>query len=100
MRIAPYLGAGVGVVWHEFTQTGDFVDFDTLDISFDRLQTSGSSAILDARMGVDVSLSRRVFLVGEMRYDFGSDSTGGDYVGFDDIDLSGFKLAFGVSFRL
>ena len=65
-------------MWHEFAQVGDFVDFDTLDVFADRLLTSGASSIMDARLGADFSISRRVVLVGEARYDFGSGSTGGD----------------------
>ena len=99
-RVTPFVGAGVGVMWHEFRQVGDFIDFDTLDVFTDRLQTLGASPIVDVRLGANFSISRRVFLVGEARYDFGSGSTGQDYVSFADTDLSGFKFVFGVSFRL
>ncbi len=99
-RITPFVGVGAGVMWHEFAQLGEFIDFDTLDVFADRLLTSGVSPIVDARLGADFSISRRVVLVGEALYNFGSGSTGGDYVSFADTDLSGFKLVLGVSFRL
>lgn len=99
-RIAPFVGGGVGARWHAFRQAGDFVDFDTLEVFRDRLETSGVSAIVDLRVGADFSLSRRVFLAGEVRYDFGSGRPGGDYVGFTRTDLSGVGFVFGISFRL
>ena len=99
-KIAPYVGGGVGVMRHDLTQNGDFVDFDTFDVFSDRLGTSGTSAIADARIGADFPVGRRVFLTGEARYHFGSGPTGGDYIGFADTDLSGLTLAFGISFRL
>ena len=99
-RIAPYVGGGVGVMWHDLTQNGDFVDFNTFDVFSDRLRTSGTSAIADARIGADFPVGRRVFLTGEARYHFGNGPTGGDYIGFADTDLSGLTLAFGISLRL
>ena len=42
---APYVGAGVGIVWYQFEQTGDFVDFDTFDIFFDTFESRGSSPL-------------------------------------------------------
>lgn len=98
-RIAPFLGGGIGVMWHEFVQNGDFIDFQTLEVFRDRIRTSGSSATFDVRGGADFSLSRRVVLSAESRYSFGSASTGGDYVGFDDLDLSGLTVLLGISFR-
>jgi hypothetical protein len=99
-RVVPFVGAGAGIMWHDFNQVGDFVDFDTLDIFRDSLRSSGASPIADVRGGVDISLGRRVFFTGEARYNFGSGETGPDFVGFDGIDLSGFRLVVGVSFRL
>lgn len=96
---APYVGAGVGVMWHDLTQAGDFVDLDTYDIFSDRLRTSGVSPIADARVGADFPVGRNVFLVGEARYNFGRGPTGGDYIGFADTDLSGITLTLGISFR-
>ena len=36
-RYAPYVGAGGGVMWYQFNQDGDFVDFTTLKVFPDRL---------------------------------------------------------------
>ena len=97
--VAPYVGAGVGVMWHDLTQHGDFVDVDTFDIFTDRLQTKGVAPIADVRAGADFPLGRAAFLVGEARYNFGSGPTRGDYVGFGNTDLSGLTLTLGISFR-
>jgi hypothetical protein len=97
--VSPFVGAGVGVMWHEFRQNGDFIDFETFDVFSDNLQTSGVAPVADVRAGIDVSLSRRVFVTGEARYLFGTGPTGDDYVGFDDMDLSGLVALVGVGFR-
>jgi len=98
-RVSPFIGAGAGVTWHEFRQVGDFVDFDTLDVFSDRLRSAGTGVVSDIRGGAEISLTRRVVLVGEARYEFGKGKTGGDYVGFEDTDLSGFLGSIGISFR-
>ncbi len=97
--VAPYVGAGVGVMWHDLVQSGDFVDIHTYDVYSDRLQTTGVAPIADVRAGADIPVGRAVFLTGEARYNFGSGPSRGDYVGFGDTDLSGLTLTFGISFR-
>ena len=86
-------------MWHEFSQVGDFIDFDTLDVFSDSVSTSSASPVGDVRAGVDVNLTPRVFVTGEFRYRFGSGPTGDDYIGFDDLDLSGFLTLFGIGVR-
>lgn len=96
---APYVGAGVGVVWYEFSQNGDFVDFETLEIFRDLLITDGSTFTAHGLAGVDVSLSPRVVLTGEGRYSWGKGAMSEDFVSFDDLDLSGFRGTVGFKLR-
>lgn len=95
----PYVGGGVGYTWYEFLQSGDFVDFDTFEIFTDRLRSKGSSLTGQVLAGAQYSLNAQFVLTGEARYRFGSVEMGRDFVGFDDIDLSGFNVTMGVGVR-
>ncbi len=97
--VSPFVGGGVGVQWHAFRQNGDFIDFDTFDVFSDNLETTGVAPVADVRAGVDIALTRQVFVTGEARYRFGTGRTGDDYVGFDDMDLSGLVALVGIGFR-
>lgn len=100
--VAPYVGAGGGIVWHSFEQSGDFVDDEDPDdaiIFTDHFRSSGSTPTAHVMAGADFSLHPRVVLTTEGRYMWASGEMGRDYVGFDDIDLAGFQLTAGVSVR-
>jgi len=96
---SPYLGAGVGWISYEFSQDGEFVDFETLDIFRDRFVSDGTAPTVHVMGGIDVSLGRRLVLSGEGRYGWAEEEMDGDFVGFDEIDLSGFQATVGISVR-
>lgn len=96
---APYVGAGAGLVWYEFEQVGDFVDFETQDIFFAEFRSSGSSPLAYMAAGVDVSLGPRWVVTAEGRYNWASAEMDRDFVGFDDIDLAGLRAAVGIGVR-
>ncbi len=96
---APYVGGGVGMVWYDFTQAGDFVDFETLEVFEDFLDTDGRAFAAHGLVGADFSLSPRVVLTGEGRYSWGKGDMGGDFVDFDALDLSGFRATAGIKLR-
>ena len=98
-RWNPYLGAGAGIGWYRFEQTGEFVDFETLDIFYDEFESKGSSFVAYLSAGLDYSLNPRWVVTGEARYSWGSAEMGGDFVGFDRIDLAGFRFAAGFAVR-
>lgn len=107
---SPYVGGGAGIVWYSFEQWGDFIDFLTLDdpegpiIFTDRLRSSRSGVAPHAMAGLDISLTPRVVLRGEYRYNWGSAAVdprvfdGGD-VPFDPIDLAGHRATIGLAMR-
>jgi hypothetical protein len=100
--VAPYVGAGAGIMWHSFEQSGDFVDdLDPEDafIYSDIYRSSGTSPTAHVLAGLDVSVGPRFVLTAEGRYLWASDEMGRDFVDFDDIDLAGFQATAGISVR-
>ncbi len=98
-KVNPYLGAAVGVTWYQFEQFGEFIDFETLDIFPDNFYSDGSAPTVHVLGGVDVTLSPRVYFTGEARYGWAEAPLGGDFIGFEDLDLAGFQGSVGIGFR-
>ena len=86
-------------MWYEFTQDGDFVDFQDLGIFNTRFKSDGASLMGQVLGGVEVSVSPRIFANLEGRYEFASAQMSQDFVDFDDIDLSGFQVSVGLGLR-
>ncbi|MDH3271536.1 MAG: hypothetical protein OEN56_09405 [Gemmatimonadota bacterium] len=97
--VVPFLSAGIGVVGYRFEQEGDFVDYETLDIFYDRFTTQKQTLLARGGAGVDVSIGRQFVLTGEARYGYARGELGADFSGFGDIDLDGLQLLAGVSVR-
>ena len=97
-RVSVYTGAGGGALWYGFTQFGDFVDFVDLSIFTAELRSSGWTASGHALAGASVSLTRQLFLSVEGRYRWATTPASGDFVGFDNISLSGVQSTVGIEF--
>ncbi len=93
---APYIGAGGGVVWYRLRQWGDFVDLADLSIFTDSFDSVGWSGIFHVFGGMDFKLTPRVFLTFEARYSWADSELGGDFEGFDPIDLTGLRTTAGI----
>ena len=98
-RVAPYLTAGVGTVWYKFMQTGDFVDYQTLDVFHSTLESNAWTLAGYGAAGLEYALNARVGLVGEARYDRAHAGMSSDFSGFDRIDLSGLSATVGLLVR-
>jgi len=96
--ITPFVGAGGGVYYHRFAQAGDFVDFVTLKVFRDTFRSIGFSPSAHVFGGADVRMWRSVYVTADGRYVWTHADLGPDFVGFDGIDLNGFRLSTGVSF--
>jgi hypothetical protein len=99
-RYVPWVSAGAGRILYNFSQNGDFVDFENNNKVFhDAFKSSkwGNSAHLTA--GIDWSLTHRFALTSQARYLFGKAELEPDYSGFDPIDLSGLGLTAGLNIR-
>lgn len=99
-KLAPFVGGGVGFMWYQFEQEGEFVDYETLDIFYDYFSSRSGSTLAYATAGFDYSLGLRWILTAEARYSWASADMGGHFIGFDSIDLNGLRAAFGFSVRL
>jgi len=98
-RFAPYVGAEGGVVFAEFKQRGEFVDYETFDIFDDYFFSEGAAPTLKALAGLDISVNNRVMLTTEARYAWARDELSRDFVGFDELDLAGFQVTAGFTVR-
>ena len=98
-RYAPYVGAGGGAMYYRFEQKGDFIDFSTSRVFYDQFSSGGWTPTLQAFVGADGSLNPRVALTTEGRYQWAQSPLGRDFSRFNPIDLSGFALTAGFSFR-
>lgn len=98
-RFSPYVAAGGGVMYYAFRQSGDFVDFEDLAVFATTLESSGWTSTMYGSAGVNYSLSARMGLITEARYDRARAPMGRDFDGFDRIDLSGFSLSTGLHLR-
>jgi hypothetical protein len=96
--LAPYVGAGVGLAAYRFAQTGDFVDFETLDIFYDDYVSDGWAPLVRGLAGLSVSLGKQFELSGEARYALSSADMGADFAGYR-LGLNGLQAVFGIAVR-
>ncbi|MDP6371128.1 MAG: hypothetical protein QF463_02845 [Vicinamibacterales bacterium] len=95
----PYVGAGVGGLWYRFEQEGEFVDFVDLAIFDDYFESSGWGVSSHLFGGASIKINRWLALATEARYIWSSAELGRDFVGFDELDLAGFKITTGLEFK-
>jgi len=98
-RFAPYVGAGLGMMYYEFDQKGDFIDTGTLAVNNDALHSAGWTSTAQLLAGVEWSMGPGWALRTEARYLTGSAELGSDYQGFHRIDLSGMTSSVGFFIR-
>ena len=95
-RVVPYVGAGLGFVRYDLVQVGEFVD----DLGYfeDTFGSNGWGPGLHLFGGVDIRMSRQVYLTVEARHVEASGELGEDFAGFEPLDLSGLRIGAGVRF--
>jgi len=95
-RIVPFVGLGVGILWYQFKQDGDFVDVATLEMFHAILESSDFVPTGYISGGADIHLLKSAYLTFDLRYSLANHELDQDFVGFDPIDLSGLRLTAGV----
>jgi opacity protein-like surface antigen len=98
--LTPYVGGGVGGTWYELRQDGDFVDTTDLSIFEAKLKSDGWAFSQHVMVGVDIRLTRNFGVVMEARYHWAEAHLGGDFIGFNNIDLDGARAMIGFSMRI
>jgi hypothetical protein len=99
-KVVPYVGAGGGAMWFQVRQTGDFVDYLDLSVFTDVFESKGWAPSAHVFGGVDVRVLRRAYVTFDARYLWASGDLGPDWIDFDPIDLSGFRLSAGINFMI
>jgi hypothetical protein len=95
-RVVPFLSGGAGVLWYEFKQSGDFVDYETLEIFSSILESSGSVPSIYLGCGVDFNIFKATYITLDFKYSWADDDLDQDFVEFDPIDLSGIRITTGI----
>ena len=97
LTLTPFVGAGGGLAHYQFRQHGDFVDYGDLSVFRDTFTLRGWVPSAHVLAGVDVRVWKNVYLAVQGRYVRAHARPGGDFRGFDDLDLSGFRTESGIS---
>ncbi|MEO6878769.1 MAG: hypothetical protein ABI205_09830 [Gemmatimonadaceae bacterium] len=98
-RFAPYLSVGGGTTWYQFSQSGDFVDFNTNNIFHDEYNSKGWAPAGYAAAGLDYALGPSYALTTELKYLKSSGALSNDFSGFHSLDLSGLATTIGFTMR-
>lgn len=98
-RVVPFIGGGVGPVWYQLRQDGEFVDNQTLDIFQDTFESKAWSVGATAFGGTDVALNPRFGITAQGRYLFAKGNMNHDFGTFSKIDLSGYDASLGFYVR-
>ena len=101
-RVVPYAGAGGGMLWYDFRQSGDFVDEGVrpgqqMPIFTDVLRSTGWTPSAHVFGGVDLQVHHRWYLTMDGRYVWAAADLEHDFERFEPIDLSGFRFGAGVN---
>ncbi len=96
-NVQPYVGFGISALNFRYSERGEFVDGETLDIFDAEYEKSGTAMGGVLLGGVRFPLGGDIYALGiEGRYQFGTGDTGGVDNGFlaDKIDLANKQLNF------
>ena len=94
--VVPYVGAGAGAITYNLRQVGDFVDFVDFSVFPDVFEAHGWAPSAQVFGGVDVRVFRRLYVTVDGRYLWAAADLGRDWIDFEPIDLTGFRLSGGV----
>ena len=97
-KFVPFVGAGAGALYYHLQQTGDFVDYIDLSVFSDQFTSTGWSPSAQVFGGVDIRVFKRVYATVDGRYLWAAHDLGRDWIDFEPLDLTGFRLSGGVNF--
>ena len=97
--LLPYVAGGFGLYPFEYRERGEFIDFQTAEIFGATYEDRGVGTGAFAAAGLEASLTRSVFVVGEYRRHFASAGHSGEFGNYGDFDLASGQVSFGFTFR-
>ena len=97
--LVPYVDGGAGFYYIEYTEEGEFIDFETFDVFVDFFVDHGMAYGLYVSGGLELRVTRAVSLFGEYRRHWAHGEHRDDFAGFGDFDLDADQVSFGVNFR-
>jgi Outer membrane protein beta-barrel domain len=103
-EITPYVGVGADLVYWNYEEFGDFIDFNDPErhIIGDHFDADGTAPGFHVAVGLRVPVSYDFSIVGEVRYLWMDDDMGDDfssYRGPHQLDLQGASATLGVNIR-
>ena len=103
-RASPYLVLGMAWTSYEYSEKGEFVNFENFDVYYDHLEERPSFMGLFAGAGLDFTLARLPFgrrfdAFGEFRYARGEGRHRGGFVDFGDLSVARTGARFGFRVR-
>lgn len=98
-KFVPYVAVGGGVMRYSLRQSGDFIDFNNMQVFNTTISSSGWGGMGYAAMGATLNLRSWLGYTTEVRYDSGNAALRGDFRGFDRVALSGAGVTTGLTFR-
>jgi hypothetical protein len=100
-RVVPYVGGGLDALYYQYSEYGDFVDFESpdLDVYEDWFESDGVALGLHVNAGTIVKVGDDLGLTGDVRYTWAGDDMDNHFRG-NRIDLSGFTFTVGLQLRL
>lgn len=104
-RASPYVVFGLARTSYDYSESGEFVNFENFDIYYDELEERHSLMGFFAGAGLDFALARLPFgrrfdAFGEFRYSRGQGQHDDDFAGFGDLTVgrTGARIGFRVRF--
>jgi hypothetical protein len=96
-----YFGAGLGMVFWEYEEVGEFLDFssDPVTIIADSFRDSGTAFTYHVLAGIELPLSLSTNVLFEGKWSSADDELQGDFSGLGEIELGGASVCAGLSFR-
>ena len=98
-KFSPFVGLGAGLyLWH-YEQSGDFIDFNTMDI-YEGLADQDAVALgFHVKWGLSLRISRGLGLIVEAKVHWAKGELGQYFEGFEPFDLGALSLLAGFQFH-
>ncbi len=99
--VQPYLTVGGDIIFYDYEEFGDFIDFfsSNLDISSDSFKSDGAVLGGHAAAGLRVPVGSDFAITGEVRYQFAQKKQMGGDFNNNRLDLNGPSATLGVRLR-